>query len=323
MQKTDLHRHLEGSVRPATVAEVCDKHRVPIPTYDWRKLADLLRLKEPAANLEGFFEPLKIIMASFVDKEAISRITYEVIEDAAADNVQQLELRFSPEFMAYYHRLNVRDVMDGVVDAVKIAQKKLTPSVGLIVIITRNLSAESTGIPWPSPMQIASLAVEYMEKGVVGLDLAGKEEGFPPELFAQPFTVARNEGLGITVHAGEEAGPDYIRSAVETLRASRIGHGVRIVEDPELLELAKDRRVAFEVCPTSNVLTGSVGSIEEHPIRKMYEEGLAVTINTDDPTICGATLTDEYVLAMEKFSFSMADMRRMHDNARSYSFMRY
>ena len=323
LPKIDLHRHLEGSVRPTTIAEICERYHIPIPTCDSRKLAAILQLKEPAANLEDFFEPFKIIKTAFVNKEEINRITYEIIEDAALDNIQYLELRFSPEFMAFYHKLDLREVMDGITDAVKLAQRKLTPSVGLIVSISRHLNPETMRMPWPTPSEIVSLALDYTDRGVVGLDLAGKESGFPAELFAQPFIVARNEGLGITVHAGEDSGPESVRSAIEILRASRIGHGVRIVKDPEVMKLAADRNIAFEVCPTSNVLTRAVESIDTHPIKVMYDSGLAVTINTDDPTICGTTLTDEYDLVMEKFGFSIAEIHKILETARRYAFMRY
>ena len=319
LPKIDLHRHLEGSIRPATIAEICREHHVELPSDD---LSTLLQIGKPAADLAGFLAPFKIIKFCFADKEAISRITYEVIEDAWLDNVNYLELRFSLEVMAFYHSLSLSDVMDGIVEGVGIAARRFPVAVKLIPSISRDCSAELLGMPWPSPEEIAHLAVDYADRGVVGLDLAGKESGYPPELFVEPFKIAREAGLGITVHAGEDAGPESIRGAIEHLGATRIGHGVRIVQDEEVLRLAMDRGVTLEICPTSNVLTHAVESLEDHPVRRLYESGLPITINTDDPVVCGMTLTDEYVLLTEKFGFTLTEIEGLIKIARNAAFFK-
>ncbi|MHB0912541.1 MAG: adenosine deaminase [Armatimonadota bacterium] len=320
MPKIDLHRHLEGSVRPRTLAEICKARQVPLPTYDPDELAPLVRLREPARDLGGFFEPFRTIKFCFVGKEEIARLAFEAVEDACADNVRYLELRFSPEFMAFYHRLTLPEVMDGIVEGVG-AARGLPIKVKLIVSISRNLNAETMGMPWPTPEELVRLALSYADRGVVGLDISGREIGFPPAIFEEPFAIARREGLGLTVHAGEETGPEGVREAI-LLGAARIGHGVRAASDPEVVKLAVDRGVVFEVCPTSNLLSGAVGSLDEHPIRRLYDLHLPVTINTDDPSVCGVTLTDEYALAMEAFGFELADIERMLQNAESAAFGR-
>ena len=317
MPKVDLHRHLEGSIRPATIAEICRAHHVELPSGD---LSALLQIGKPAADLAGFLAPFKIIKFCFANKEAIARITFEVIEDAWLDNVQYLELRFSLEVMAFYHNLSLSDVMDGIVEGVDIAARRFPVTVKLIPSISRDCSAELLGVPWPSPVQIARMAINYTDRGVVGLDLSGVESGFPPKLFVEPFKIARDAGLGITVHAGEGAGPESIRGAIEHLGAARIGHGVRIVQDEEVLRLAMDRGVTLEICPTSNVLTRAVESLESHPLRRLYESGLPITINTDDPAVCGVTLTDEYVLLVEKFRFTLEEINRLIETARHAAF---
>ena len=322
LHKADLHRHLEGSVRPATVAEICRAHRIELPTYDAGELAALLCLSRPADDLDSFLLPFRIIKLCFADREAIARIAYEAVEDAWRDNVRYLELRFSLEFMAFHHRLALADVMDGIVEGIGLAARRYPVVVKLIVSISRHLSSETMGMPWPSPEEIVQLALDYADRGVVGLDLSGKESGFPPELFAEPFATARRAGLGITVHAGEDAGPESVRGAIERLGAARIGHGVRIVQDTDVLRLAMDRGVTFEICPTSNVLTHAVESLESHPVRCLYDSGAAVTINTDDPTVCGVTLTDEYALVTEKFGFTLTEIEKLIETARQAAFLK-
>jgi adenosine deaminase len=320
MNKIDLHRHLEGSIRPRTLAEICKTNRVPLPTYDPDALTDLLRASKPAENLAGFLKPFSLIKYAFVNREAIARIAFEAVEDASKDNVHYIELRFSPEYMAFYHQLQITDVLKGIVEGITLAMRRFPITVKLIVSICRDRTPNEMGPFWPSSTEVALFAVKYAEHGIVGLDLAGIESGFPPEIFEKPFQIAREAGLGITVHAGEAEGPQNIRSAIENLQATRIGHGVRIVEDEEVVKLVRDKGVTLEVCPTSNVLTRAVPSLEDHPIRRLYEENIAITINTDDPTLCGVTLSHEYALVTEKFGFTLQDMERISENAKQAAF---
>jgi adenosine deaminase len=320
MPKIELHRHLEGSVRPETLVELCRTHGVELPTYDIAEVASLVRLSEPAADLEGFFRPFRTIKFCFVDREAVARLAYEAVEDASADNIDYMELRFSPEFMAFYHRMSLSDVLDGIVEGVDQARTRFHTVVKLIVSISRHVSSETMNMPWPTPDEIVDVALKYADRGVVGLDLSGKEGGFPPKLFVGPFARARQAGLGITVHAGEDAGPESIRDAIEYLGATRIGHGVRIIQDADVVRLALEQGTVFEVCPTSNVLTRAVESIESHPIREMYDAGLKVTLNSDDPSVCVATLTDEYMLAHRRFGFTLSELVGMNGTARTAAF---
>ncbi len=319
-QGIDLHRHLEGAVRPATVADICRAHRIELPTYDPDELAELLTVRKPVADLAGFLVPFRTIKLCFVNKEAVARIAYEAVEDAFADNVQYVELRFSPEFMAFYHKVPLTDVMDGIVQGVDLAVGRMPVTAKLVVSISRDLNPDTMQMPWPSPVELARLAVEYADRGVVGLDLAGKENGYPPALFAEPFRIARDAGLGITVHAGEDAGPESVREAVEHLGATRIGHGVRIVSDPEVVALVRDLGVTLETCPTSNVLTRAVESLAAHPVRTLFDIGVRVTVNSDDPTVCGIKLSDEYALVVREFGFTPDELRTLIRNAEEAAF---
>ncbi len=316
----DLHRHLEGAVRPATIADICRTHGIPLPTYDASELANIVTLRKATNSLAEFLVPFRTIKFCFVDREAVARIAYEAAEDAYLDNVRYLELRFSPEFMAFYYKLSLADVMDGIVEGVDLAMKRMPIAVRLIVSISRDLNPDTMQMPWPTPVELANLAVQYADRGVVGLDLAGKENGYPPDLFIEPFRIARDASLGITVHAGEDAGADSVRGAIEDLGATRIGHGVRIVQDPEVVALAKDLGVTLETCPTSNVLTHAVDSLENHPLRKLFDAGVHVTVNTDDPTVCGIRLSDEYALVMDRFGFTPDEVHMLIQTAEDAAF---
>ncbi len=309
LPKSDLHRHLEGAVRPATIADICRDRGVPLPTYDPDELAKIVQLSGQVADLGEFLIPFRTIKMCFTDREAIARIAFEAVEDAHLDNVSYVELRFSPEFMAFYYKLALTDVMDGIVEGIETAARRYPGTTAkMIVSISRDLSEETMRMPWPTPIELARLALDYADRGVVGLDIAGRERGYPPELFIDPFRICREAGLGITAHAGEDAGPESVRGAIESLGATRIGHGVRVVRDPEVVALVRDRGVYLELCPTSNVLTRAVESLESHPVRYLYDAGVPITINTDDPTVCNVTLTHEYELLMERFGFTPGEI---------------
>lgn len=320
MPKVDLHRHLEGSVRIQTLADVCRMHSIPLPTYDPVQLAEIIQHNKPAENLAGFLISFRTLKFSFIDRETIARIAYEAVEDAYLDNVGYAELRFSPEFMAFYYKLKMTDVMDGIVEGTDLAQKRFPVTAKLIVSISRDLSPEKMQMPWPEPEEITHMAIDYMDRGVVGLDLAGIENGYPPELFSNEFAMAKNAGLGITIHAGEDGGPESIKEAINIPGVSRIGHGVRIIQDPEVMRMAKDKGIVLETCPTSNVLTHAVPSLEDHPVRKLFDYGVSVTINTDDPTVCAVSLTDEFVLIAENFGFTIDEIKKLIDTAGNAAF---
>jgi adenosine deaminase len=321
LPKIDLHRHLEGAVRPATIADICRDRGVPLPTYDPDELAKIVQLSGQVADLGQFLIPFRTIKMCFVDKEAIARIAFEAVEDAHLDNIRYVELRFSPEFMAFYYKLALTDVMDGIVEGIESAARRYPDTTAkLIISISRDLSEVTMHMPWPNPMEIARLALDYADRGVVGLDIAGREDGYPPELFVDPFRMIREAGLGITAHAGEDAGPESVRGAIESLGATRIGHGVRVVGDPEVVALVKDRGVFLELCPTSNVLTRAVESMASHPVRRLFDDGVPITINTDDPSVCATTLTHEYELLVDHFGFTLEEIRDLVAAAESAAF---
>jgi adenosine deaminase len=217
--------------------------------------------------------------------------------------------------MSYFYHLSLEDVLDGISEGLELANHRFPIQARLIVSKSRDLNSDTMGRPWPTDDEIVELAIRYHDRGVVGLDLSGQESGYPPELFRSMFQRARDAGLGITVHAGEAAGAESVRVAVETLGATRIGHGVRVVEDLELVKQIANMGVVLEICPTSNLYTGAVSSLQEHPVRRLCDAGVQVTISTDDPSVCKTTLTDEYLLLAKQFGFTLDEILQLNQNA--------
>ncbi len=304
MPKVELHRHLEGAIRLETLVDIARQYHIPLPGYRADDLRPHVQMTagEPR-NSDRFLSKFGLLRRFFRSPEVVRRITAETVADAAADNVRYLELRFTPFALASQMRFPLPEVMAWVCDAAMQAAAEHGIKVGLIASINRHERVELG-------LQTVQAALAFRERGVIGLDLAGREVGFPARRFGPLFLEARREGLGITVHAGEWQGPANIRDAIEHMGADRIGHGVRVVEDSRVAALARERGVVFEVCPTSNLHSGVVADLRQHPLLDMHYLGLPVTINTDDPAISNISLTDEYALAADVFGFSLETLRQ-------------
>lgn len=291
LPKVDLHRHLEGSLRLETMAEIATEHGVDLPSHSIEELRHYVQVvDEDPPDYIGFLSKFQLIRRFYRTPEAIARIAYEAVADAAADNIKYLELRFNPEALAQTRNFSFEDVTDWVIQGVNAAQAERDITVRLIMAIQRYVDVT---MAW----HIARIAMARIDRGVVGLDLLGNEQGFPARPYAAVFRAAKAAGLGITIHAGEGAGADSVRQAVELLEADRLGHGIRTIEDSEVAQLVRERDVALEVCVTSNLQTAVVRSLWQHPLPDLLALQLRVTLNTDDPSICDTTLTDEYLVA--------------------------
>ncbi len=231
------------------------------------------------------------------------RITKEAVEDAARDNVKYMELRFTPVALSRAERFPLHDVMDWVISSAAEAAKSHGVIVRLIASMNRHESTELAE-------QVAWLAVEHLEHGMVAIDLAGNEAEFSTEPFYGVIKEARQSGLHVTIHAGEWGPATNVKEAIEELGAERVGHGVRVLEDAGVVALARERGTAFEVCVTSNYQSGVVSSLETHPLMEMLEAGLNVTINTDDPSVSRITLSHEYYTACEDLQMPESTLRQ-------------
>lgn len=304
LPKIDLHRHLEGSLRLPTLFEIAQKNGLDLPARTIEELRPLVEVNERDRDFRDFLAKFDVLRRFYQSPEAIQQVAYEAVADAAQDNVRYLELRFTPMALAKARGYPLEEVTDWVIEAVNRAQADHNIRVRLIANFNRHESLEIG-------RRVTQIAVDRKDKGIVGLDLGGDEANYPAAPFAPLFRRAREAGLSITVHAGEwSRDPGNVRQAIEDLGCTRIGHGVRVVVDSSVVMLAKERGVAFEVCITSNVQSGVVRSLHEHPLRDMYTLGLRTTINTDDPSVSGIVLTDEYRIAVEELGMSRDDVKR-------------
>ncbi len=297
LPKVDLHRHLEGSLRFETVRELARVQGMDLPPTAQLRTMVQIGEDEPL-NFENFLSKFSTLRLFYRSPEIISRITREAIEDAALDSVRYMELRFTPVALSRAQGFGLAEVMDWVIDGAHQAQVETGLKTSLIASINRHESVALAA-------QVSYLAAERLAEGIVGLDLAGNESDFPAEPFAEIFATARKKGLHLTVHAGEWGPGVNILSAIERMGAERIGHGVRVLEDAQSVEMAKETGIPFEVCITSNYQSGVVSTVQAHPITEMMAQGLEVTINSDDPSISQICLSDEYRLVCETMGFSL------------------
>lgn len=310
----ELHRHLDGNVRIATVLDLARRHGLELPAWTVEGLRPHVQITEREPSLVAFIAKFALLRRVMVDYEAVRRIVRENLEDAAREGIDYIELRFSPSFMAEEHGLDPTGVVEAACDVLEEAAGEVPVGARLIGIISRHYGAEAG---WT---ELAAI-LRGRDRGVVALDLAGDEAHFPGELFVEHFRRARDEGLRTIAHAGEAAGAGSVRQAVEGLGAERIGHGIRALEDPAVVDLLLERGVPLEVCPTSNVHTSTVPNLGSHPLPALLARGLAVTLNTDDPSISGIDLAHEYRVASDELGLSEADLRRMQKNALAAAFL--
>lgn len=315
LPKIELHRHLEGSIRLSTLVEVAQEYGIEMPKYDIELLRPFVQMmpSEPH-NSQHFLAKFMTIRQFFVSETIIRRMTREVVVDAAADNVKYFELRFTPRALSNILNCPYEHVLDWVCTEAVATAAQYDIQVRLIVSMNRH---ESFGI--------AELTLDavlaYQSPYIVAVDLAGNENDYPAEPFQPLFERAKNEGLGVTIHAGEWGSVNNIRIAVTALMADRIGHGVRAIEDLALCDWLIEEGIVLELCPTSNVHSGAVAHWSQHPISQLYRHGVATTINTDDPLVSDITLTDELVRAVEFMTLTLDDVKRHMLNAAQAAFL--
>ncbi|HEX7181123.1 MAG TPA: adenosine deaminase [Thermoanaerobaculia bacterium] len=310
----ELHRHLDGNVRVETVLDLARQHGLELPAWTVEGLRPHVQVIGRESSLLAFLAKFEMLRRVMVDYDAVRRIARENLEDAVREGIDYIELRFSPRFMAEEHGLDAFGVTEAVCDALEEARGRIPVRAKLIGIISRTYGAEAGWLELEA-------AIRFRDRGVVALDLAGDEINYPGELFVDHFRRAREAGLRTIAHAGEAAGAQSVRQAVLGLGAERIGHGIRSVEDPAVLDLLAERGIALEVCPTSNLQTSTVPDYRSHPLPELLARGLAVTLNTDDPSISGIDIAHEYRVAAEEIGLSAADLRRMQEHALAAAFL--
>lgn len=303
LPKVELHRHLEGTLRLDTMIDIARKHGIDVPADD-AGLGSLVQMQDQETfSFQNFLAKFNTLRLFYRSPDVIRRITREAIEDAAKDNVKYMELHFTPVALSRVEGFPLHEVVDWVITSTQSAAQELGVIVKLIPSVNRHESHELAE-------QVAEIAAEHKDLGVVGMDLAGNEADFKSEPFYGAFREARQAGLHITIHAGEWGPAANVREAIEQLGAERIGHGVRVLEDSQITALARERGTAFEVCVTSNYQSGVVTELALHPLARMMDEGLNVTINTDDPSISRITLSSEYQVVCDDLGVPMEKLKQ-------------
>jgi adenosine deaminase len=305
LPKAELHVHLDGSLRPQTMIDLARSGGIALPHDDAESLGRFMHVDE-TTDLPGYLERFGISLSVMQTYEGLERIAYELAEDAAKENVRWIEVRFCPA-LNIDGGLTLEQALEAPLAGLARARADFGILSGVIVCALRSRHPRES-------LQLAELAVQYMDRGVVAFDLAGAEKGYPASDHAEAFDLAAAKNLPITIHAGEGYGPESINQALHRCHARRIGHGTRLGEDPALFAYVRDFRIPLEVCPTSNVQTGAARSLATHPIRDYYDRGVVVTVSTDNRLMSGVSLTDEYVALNQHLRFTwdeLVDVSRM------------
>lgn len=310
---TDLHRHLDGNIRAQTILDLGRQFNLPLPADSLEALRPHVQVVETAPDLVSFLQKLDWGVKVLADLDACRRVAWENIEDAARNGLHYVELRFSPGYMAMNHNLPVAGVVEAVIEGVRQGCRDFGVEARLIGIMSRTFGEAAC---------LAELeALLAHRDSITALDLAGDELGFPGSLFLNHFNRARDAGWHITVHAGEAAGPESIWQAIRELGAKRIGHGVKAVEDPALMDFLAEHSIGIESCLTSNIQTSTVASLDKHPLVTFLNHGVLATINTDDPAVQGIDIIHEYTVAAPQAGLSTAQIRTAQENGLKIAFL--
>ena len=306
MPKVELHVHLEGAIQPATLLELARRNSVTLPADDAAGLQRWYRF----TDFKHFIEIYLAISSCICTPEDIELIARDFLRGQAAQNIVYSEITFTPyTHFSTNRRIPFDEQLDALTRARAWAARELDVHCGWVFDVARNVR------PIEHANTVAEWAVQGKPHGVVGFGLGGIEAGNPPEWFAEAFAYARANGLASVPHAGEIAGSESIWGALEVLGAQRLGHGVRCLEDPALVEHLRAHQIPLEVCPTSNVCLGVAPSFAEHPLPRLLAEGLYVTLNSDDPPMFNTTLTNEYEKTAEAFGLGIEELTGLSLNA--------
>ena len=303
LPKTDLHCHLDGSLRLKTMLELADQQGVKLPADSEDGLARAMKIGQRHASLEDYLKGFDITLSVMQTEDALYRTAYELALDAAAENCRLLEVRYAP-VLHLQKGLKPTVVVESVLEGLRAAQRETGILAGVLVCGIRNMSPETS-------LRLAELSVAYKNRGVLGFDLAGAEHGNPARDHQAAFQLILNNNINCTVHAGEAYGPPSIAQALHYCGAHRIGHGVRLREDGDLLNYVNDHRIPIECCPSSNVQTGAVEDMASHPFKFYLDFGIRVTINTDNRLITDTTVTKELKIVAQQFKLTAKDIRNI------------
>ena len=313
LPKTEIHIHLECSIRTQTIIDIAREYNLKLPAYEAAELDRHVKVYDQMRDLAAVLEAFAIFQDSITSPKVVERIAWELFEDAAAQNIRLFEVRFSPDWAFRGHNLDWDECLEALLQAKQRAERELDMAVGYIAITSRSLGPESCVIT-------VDWAIRHRDH-ILGIDLADAEDLYPIQMFAAPVLKAKEAGLKVTVHSGENTPASSVVDTIRTVHPDRIGHGIHIFEDKDAVELVKREGITLEVNPWSNYLTNSVRTIEEHPLKKLFDLGVKVTINSDDPEVLETNLNNEYRIAHEVLGMSLEDIMACNAYACAASFL--
>ncbi len=312
--KTELHVHLDGSLRPATILELAAEHGIELPENDAEALADYLFVQD-ARNLEDYLARFEVTLSVLQHSDALERVAYELCADSAAENIVYTEIRYSP-ILHTRRGLPLPETVEAPLRGMARAREEFGIRSSLIICGIRNMEPHIS-------RDLADLTIAYKDRGVVAFDLAGAEYNYPAKKHKNAFYMVRNANIGATIHAGEAYGPESIHQAVHYCGAHRIGHGTRLHEDPELMQYVADFRIPLEICLTSNVQTRAVEAFESHPVRTYFDADLVVSLHTDNRLMSRTTVTEEHVRAWRHLGFTGPELSELILNGFRSAFLHW
>jgi adenosine deaminase len=314
MNYTELHRHLDVSIRTQTLLELAQKKGFVPQSTSLSSFREELMIRKPMKDLNSVLNQFSLFQKVLDRPEVLERVAFEVVEDCRNEGIRQIELRYSPAFVSEYSKLSWDLSLSSFYQGMQRALKKYPDmKAGLICIATRDSGKEGV-----------DRAVEFFLQNpsqFIAIDLAANEIDYPCRLFEDSFKKAIKSNSRITIHAGEAAGPENMWEAIELLGAQRIGHGIAAIRDPQLMKVLAEKNICLEICPTSNWLTQAVIHLSDHPLPKLLRAGVPVSINTDDPGIFGVTIPDEIQVCKTLLGMSDSEIQTCQDHARNASFL--
>jgi adenosine deaminase len=313
LPKTEIHIHLEGSIRTQTIIDIAKDYALDLPSYDVHDLNKHVKVYDQMRDLGAVLEAFAIFQNSITSPDVVERIAWELFEDSAKQNIRLTEVRFSPDWAFHGHDLDWDACLDGLLRAKERAEREFDMAIGYIAITSRSMGPESC-------VKTVDWAIRHKNQ-IVGVDLADAEDVHPIRDFAKPILKAKEAGMKVTAHSGENTPASAVIATIQTVQPDRIGHGIHIIEDPSAVEMVKERGITLEVNPWSNYLTNSVRTIEEHPLRQLFDLGVRVTINSDDPEVLETNLNNEYRIAHQVLGMSMDEIMVCNRYAYEASFL--
>ena len=300
LPKAEIHLHLEGAIRTQTLIDIARENNLSLPSFEPAELDKHIKVYDQMRDLHAVLEAFDIFQNSITSPQVVGRIAWELYEDSARQNIKLLEVRFSPDWAFHGHHLDWDACLEGLLRAQERAERELEMAIGYIAITSRSMGPESC-------IRTVDWAIRHRGQ-IVGIDLADSEEIYPIREFVKPVMKAREAGLKVTIHSGENTPASAVVDTIKKVSPDRIGHGIHVIEDMAAVELVKARDITLEVNPWSNYLTNSVPRIEEHPLKKLFDLGVKVTINSDDPEVLETNLNNEYRIAHEDLGMSLKDI---------------